>query len=221
MAFRDQVFLPHCKSRNGRKDLVIIGAAKGLLPEFLFWILVEGYKNHARKKGAVLIDRLLLWKCRNRGQPYSSMPGADLLFVNPDYLDGGQVAWGQFKMQYSKEILGGLREAQTKGTFRRKITALRRRPPANLFNGIADGLFETLEMILSHLSSGEWTEAVRFSKETLDQFKTGSAGGGFTREYNEYLKIRNQIQAAVQALNQSQVFTAEQLAFADALAEIG
>lgn len=220
MAFRDQVFLPHCKSRDGRKDLVIIGAAKGLLPEFLFWILVEGYKNHARKKGAVLIDRLLLWKCRNRGQPYSSMPGADLLFVRPQYFFESHVAWEQFKFQYSKEILGGLREAQTKGTFRRKITALRRRPPANLFNGIADGLFEALGMALEHLS-GEWTEAVRFSKETLDQFKTGSAGGGFTRESNEYLKIRNQIQAAVHALNQRQVFTAEQLALADALAEIG
>ena len=221
MAFRDQVFLPHCKSRNGRKDLVIIGAAKGLFPEFLFWILVEAYKNHARKKGAVLIDRLLLWKQRNRAQPYSLMPGAELLFVRPRYFFDSHVAWEQFKFQYSKEILGGLREAQAKGTFRRKITALRRRPPANLFNGIADGLFETLEMGLSHLSSEEWTVTVNFMKETLDEFKIGSAGGGFIRENNEYLKIRNQIQAAVHALNQSQVFTAEQLALADALAEIG
>jgi len=35
------------------------------------------------------------------------------------------------------------------------------------------------------------------------------------------LKTKNQIQAAVHALNQRQVFTAEQLALADALIEIG
>lgn len=221
MAFRDQVFLPHCKSRNGRKDLVIIGAGSGLTPEIIFLILVEAYKHHARKKGAVLIDRLLLWKLRNRGQPYSSMPGAELLFVNPDYLFGSQVAWGQFKTQYSEKIRGGLREAQNKGTFRRKMTALGRRPPANLFNGIADAVFEMIGM--DWVAEMGWTEAVHFSKETLDQFKTGSAGGNNTgnREIHGYMKAKNQIQAAVHALNQSQAFTAEQVAFQNALAEIG
>lgn len=221
MAFRDQFFLPRCKSRDGKKGLVIIGAGNGLAPEIIFLILVEAYKHHARKKGAVLIDRLLLWKRRNRGQPYSSMPGADLLFVNPDYLDGGQVAWGQFKMQYWEKILGGLREAQNKGTFRRKITALGRRPPSDLFNGIADALFGMIQM--DWVEKLGWTEAVRFSKENLDDFRTGTAGGNNTgnREIHGYLKAKNQIQAAVHALNQSQVFTAEQLALADALAEIG
>ncbi len=210
------------KNRDGRKDLLLLGFGNNQGTAMSFYIMIQAYKNHSRKKGAMLIDNLFLWKARgHKFSIYSQFSGANDVYIEPLILTG----WENYKTEFEREVTQANLTAQSRGTFMRKITALKRRPPHNLFDRILQGVIDTAFLgIKSSVEMMGMEEVIRFGLETLEVFKHGMGGGnisGMNREEAGYKRIMRQISSIIEVLNRTQdVFSADQLGLTDAISVI-